>query len=229
MNLPFTFGGLELLLLLGTISSAIIGKSVWDARMKARRLALKVAVADAERLLNKATIYSVLEIVRAIQACANRYIIKTQRRSTTSSIETKYSLQDCTASISEAGDDYKMVVQRQITLSLPGGLVVKRTVKIGEPVAVELNIKMGAFDELTITRTAFTELLFSELAIMERTLASCAAASLNDIIREPANEEYMRYACALAYYGTVSHTRDSYKRTGDYTVVSDLGRIGKGT
>ena len=227
MNLPFTFGGLEMLLLLGTISSVIIGKSIWDTRMKARRLALKVAVADAERLLNKASISSVLEIVRAIQACANEYIIKTQRRSTTSSIEVKHSLQDCTASISEAGEAYKMVVQRQITLSLPGGLVLKRTVKIGEPVAVELNIKMGTFDDFTITRTAFTELLFNELAAMERTLASCAATSLNDIIREPASEEYMRYACALTYYGTVSHTRDSYKRTGDYTVVSDLVRIGK--
>lgn len=227
MNFP-AFGGLELVAFITTVAAFIIGKSHWDSRTRKRREVLRAAVSAAENTLQEASMAATIEIVRAVKACAEAYIATTQRKSTTSSIENKHSLQGCNSVTVEAGEDYTMVVKRDLTMTLPCDVVVTRSVKIGEPVMVELSIKAGSFDALHIRHSVGTAPLFKELALMERAIASCATSSLSDVIKDRASsDDYMRYACAVTYFGTVSHTRDAYKRSGDHTVISDLVRIGK--
>ena len=227
MNVP-TFGGFELVVFITIVAALIIGKSHWDARTRKRREVLRAAVSAAENTLQEASMAATIEIVRAVKACAEAYIATTQRKSTTSSIENKHSLQGCSAVIVEAGEDYTMVVKRDLTMTLPCDVVLTRSVKTGEPVMVELSVKAGSFDALHIRHSVGTAPLFKELALMERAIASCATSSLSDVIKDRASsDDYMRYACAVTYFGTVSHTRDAYKRSGDHTVISDLVRIGK--
>lgn len=207
--------------------ASLLLKSFWDRKKSERRNALKAAVAEAEQNLSAAIENATCEAIAAITACARAYITSTGRKSTTPNLEVKHSLRGCTANTTVIGNDYVMAVERQIVLSLPGNLKLTRTVCANVPLKVALTLKVGDFDSIEIKRTVATQALFADLLEMEKALSACACEHVSDIIGDSTSggDNYLRYSNAVMYLATVAHTADTYRRSGDHTVVSDLTRI----
>ena len=223
------FNGIVIFAVALCFLGGLLIKTFYDSSRAKRKARLNKAVSEAEDNLVSVTEKAIWGVIRAVTACADAYITATGKKSTTPSLEVKHSLRGCTSNTTVVGDDYVMAVERQIVLSLPGNLKLTRTVCANVPLKVALTLKVGDFDNIEVERTAATQALFADLLEMEKAVSACACEHISDIIGDSTvgGDNYLRYSEAVVYLATVAHTTDTYRRSGDHTVVSDLYRLGK--